>query len=559
MAAERLASPARLPNELRILVLPPTHADGLAIGKVLSGARIECTAVADVEKLCAALEEGAGAVILSEEALLADAPRLLAWQAGEPMWSETPVIVLSKFGRESPLFTGIVSRLGNVSVVERPMRMSTLLSLVRSVLRARERQYQVRDFVREREQLLESERIARTDAERAGRSKDEFLATLSHELRTPLNAVLGWARVLRRSPGLTEDVLNGLAVIERNARSQAQIIGDLLDMSGIISGKVRLELRPVDLGAVIRSTIETVRPTAEAKGVVLSVDLGSEPVPVHGDPNRLQQVLWNLLSNALKFTQKDGRVSVKLLRAGQQVHVDVADNGEGIAPEVLQFIFERFRQGDASSTRRHGGLGLGLSIVRQLVELHGGTVSACSDGRSKGAVFRVTLPVTTRPAEAVMPAEVQPLLAQAADSEEELPSVDLQGLRVLVVDDEPDARALVQRLLQDCQATVATASSADEALHFLDTAMPHVIVSDVGMPGTDGYSLMRRIRARSDAGAVVPAIALTAYVRAEDQSRAIAAGFQCHLRKPVEAAALLSNVERLGRAARGPMVAGSRP
>jgi len=548
--AEQLASLPRLPGELRILVLPPTHADGLAIGKVLAEAAISCTAVTDVEMLCAALEGGAGAVILSEEALLADAPRLLAWQASEPMWSETPVIVLSKFGRESPVFTGIVSRLGNVSVVERPMRMSTLLSLVRSVLRARERQYQVRDFLREREQLLESERTARTDAERAGRSKDEFLATLSHELRTPLNAVLGWARVLRRSPGLTEDVVNGLAVIERNARSQAQIIGDLLDMSGIISGKVRLELKPVDVASVIQATIETVRPTAEAKGVALSVELGAEPAPVHGDPNRLQQVLWNLLSNALKFTQKGGLVSVRLLRTGQHVQVEVADDGEGIAPEVLQFIFERFRQGDASSTRRHGGLGLGLSIVRQLVELHGGTVSAHSDGRAKGAAFSVTLPVATRPAQPLTLAQVRPTQSGSASSEEEIPPVDLQGLSVLVVDDEPDARALVQRLLQDCQATVATAGSADEALHFLNTTMPDVIVSDVGMPGTDGYSLMRRIRARSDAGAAVPAIALTAYARAEDQSRAIAAGFQCHLRKPVEAAALLSSVERLGRGAR---------
>ncbi len=550
MLAERLASPSRLPNELRILVLPPTYADGVAISKVLSGARIECTVVADIQKVCEALAEGAGGVILSEEALLADAPTLLAWQASEPMWSETPVIVLSKFGRESPVFTGIVSRLGSVSMVERPMRMSTLLSLVRAVLRARERQYQVRDFLREREQLLESERIARTDAERAGRSKDEFLATLSHELRTPLNAVLGWARVLRRSPGLTDDVLNGLAVIERNARSQAQIIGDLLDMSGIISGKVRLELMPLDLASVILSTIETVRPTAEAKGVHLAMDLGTGPAPVHGDPNRLQQVLWNLLSNALKFTPKGGLVSVKLERSGAVVNVEVADNGEGIAPEVLQHIFERFRQGDASSTRRHGGLGLGLSIVRQLVELHGGTVAAHSDGRSKGSTFRVSLPVTVRATQVLTPAQVPEAHEGPAPNEEDAPPVDLQGLKVLVVDDEPDARALVQRLLQDCQAIVATASSADEALHFLDTTMPDVIVSDVGMPGTDGYSLMRRIRARDDAGAAVPAIALTAYVRAEDQSRAIAAGFQCHLRKPVEAATLLSSVERLGREAR---------
>jgi signal transduction histidine kinase/ActR/RegA family two-component response regulator len=555
---DRFASRPRRLEDLRILVLPPTHADGLAIGKVLADGRVASAAFKSVSELCDALGEGAGAVVLSEEAVLADTPRLLACLASQPMWSDIPLIVLSKFGRESTAFSGIVSQLGNVSVVERPMRMSTLLSLVRSGLRARERQYQVRDFLMEREQLLESERTARSDAERAGRSKDEFLATLSHELRTPLNAVLGWARVLRKIPGLTEEVVNGLTVIERNARSQAQIIGELLDMSRIISGKVRLDLKPVDIAMVVEATIETVKPTAEARGVQLSVDLGSRPNPVHADPNRLQQVLWNLLANALKFTHRGGEVSVKLRRTGHNVHVEITDNGEGIDPEMLPHVFERFRQGDASSTRRHGGLGLGLSIVRQLAELHGGTVSAQSGGPGTGSTFRVTLPAADALAQVNLSRSTSLQQSGPAAADEQQPNIDLQGLFVLVVDDEPDARALVERLLQDCQATVATAASAEEAMHFLDREMPHVIVSDVGMPGTDGYSLMRRIRSRTDAGAVVPAIALTAYVRVEDQARALDAGFQCHLSKPVEAGALLASVERLARESRQSLVSAAR-
>jgi signal transduction histidine kinase/ActR/RegA family two-component response regulator len=556
MRNESLVYAGRGVDELRVLVLPPTHADGLAIAKLLTSANIATAVYQGTDALRQALRASAGCVILSEEAVLNNPDELLASLAGQPMWSDTPVIVLSRSGRESSALDGIVSQLGSVSVVERPMRMSTLLSLVRSSLRARERQYQVRDFLQERERLLDSERSARNEAERAGRTKDEFLATLSHELRTPLNAVLGWARVLRNNPALTDEVANGLTVIERNARSQAQIIGDLLDMSRIISGKVRLEVRPVELGAVIEATVETVRPTAEARDIQLVVEKDADSCQVHADPDRLQQVLWNLLSNALKFTPKGGRVHVRLSRTGAMASVDITDDGEGIAPDVLPHIFDRFHQADASTARRHGGLGLGLSIVRQLTELHGGTVAARSDGPGCGATFRLQLPVlgSIKRASGRQDVQTEPQVPVAMTGD--LPQVNLRGLRVLVVDDEPDARALIQRLLQDCQARVLTAASAEEALGVLAVEVPDVVVSDVGMPGIDGYTLLRRIRSMDDAASTVPAIALTAYVRTEDRAKAIDAGFQFHLSKPVEPAELLAMVERLAHADREAPAAG---
>jgi signal transduction histidine kinase/CheY-like chemotaxis protein len=547
MAAEVFA---RLPSQQdggRVLVLPLTSADGLAISNLLASADIYCGVFATMKDLCEAVGTGAGSIIVSEESVLAHSHDLLACLANQPMWSELPVIILSKPGRESHLLVELMQRLGNVSVVERPMRMSTLLSLVRSTLRARQRQYELRDFLQEREQLLESERFARGEAERAGRIKDEFLATLSHELRTPLNAVLGWTRVLRKNQAVPEEVSNGLAVIERNARSQAQIIGDLLDMSSIISGKVRLDMQPLDLATIIDATVETVRPAAEAKEIRMVVVPATNAGAMRGDAGRLQQVLWNLLANAVKFTPQGGNVTISLSRNDAQVAVEIADDGEGMDPVFVPQIFDRFRQADASSSRRHGGLGLGLSIVRQLTELHGGSVTAHSRGPGSGSTFRLVFPVAA--------VEVAPLeasghwhkLEQPAEPSPDKAPVELTGVKILVVDDEPDSRALVERLLQDCGASVVTAGSAEEAILALVREVPHVIVSDIGMPGTDGYTLMRQIRALHDASASVPAIALTAYVRSEDQARAARAGFQAHLPKPVDAEALQSTVEKLAR------------
>ena len=396
-----------------------------------------------------------------------------------------------------------------------------------------------------REAVLSGERAARAEAERVSRMKDEFLATLSHELRTPLNAILGWAQILRAAEPTAADLGQGLETIERNARLQAQLIEDLLDMSRIISGKVRLDVQKVDLSAVIDAAVETVRPAAEAKGVRLGKLVDPHAGPVRGDPGRLQQVVWNLLSNAIKFTPRGGRVEVALERVNSHVEITVSDTGVGISPDFLPYVFERFRQADASSTRRHGGLGLGLSIVKHLAELHGGTVRAKSPGEGMGASFIVHLPVS--PARLDEPGRHHPTAAGAAPevaSRRDVPN--LEGLKVLVVDDEPDARLLVARILTEGRAEVVTTSSADDALAALERERPHVLVSDIGMPDVDGYELMRRVRGMSSGtGGAVPAVALTAFARPEDRLRALHAGYQMHVAKPVEPAELVTVVASL--------------
>ena len=400
----------------------------------------------------------------------------------------------------------------------------------------------------ERERLLESERAARVEAERASRMKDEFLATLSHELRTPLNAILGWSQILRNGGGRDErDLADGLETIERNARAQTKIIEDLLEMSRIISGKVRLDVQRVNLASVVEAAVETVRHAADAKGVRLSVVLDPLAGPVGGDPSRLQQVFWNLLSNSIKFTAKGGRVQVLLERVNSHLEVSVIDTGEGIRPEFLPHVFDRFKQADASTTRRHGGLGLGLSIVKQLVELHGGTVRAKSPGEGMGATFIVSLPLTPihadpEPGQDRRHPRAEPDLGPAMP--DDCPKI--KGVRVLVVDDEADARALIKRLLEDCEATVTSAGSASEALEAMRREKPDVIVSDIGMPGEDGYSLIRKVRALGpDQGGTVPAVALTAYARSEDRRRAILAGYNHHVAKPVEPAELVTLIASL--------------
>ena len=404
---------------------------------------------------------------------------------------------------------------------------------------------------RERLQLLDREREARLQAERANRLKDEFLATLSHELRTPLNAVLGWSKILRLAKLEGEELKQGLDTIERNARVQAQIIDDLLDMSRIISGKVRLDVQRVDLPAVLNESIETLRATAEAKGVRLQAVVDPFAGPISGDPSRLQQVFWNLLNNAIKFTPKGGKVRVVLERVNSHVEVSVIDTGEGIAPEFLPYIFDRFQQGDASTTRRHGGLGLGLAIVKQLVGLHGGDVSVKSGGIGQGAAFIVQLPLIAVYSE---PDEERRHPRAALRENQPLPEVSLDNVHVLVVDDEIDARELVKRLLEMAGATVSMAGSASEAMERILAGRPDVLVCDIGMPGEDGYSLIRRLRGLEEKQeSVLPAVAVTAYARSEDRTKAIRSGFQNHLAKPVEPAELLAVVSSLaGRKVRTP-------
>ncbi|MDQ6808480.1 MAG: PAS domain S-box protein [Verrucomicrobiota bacterium] len=401
----------------------------------------------------------------------------------------------------------------------------------------------------EREELLSSERAARTHAERTSRMKDEFLATLSHELRTPLNAILGWSQILGSSnPPNTEDLTEGLKVIERNARVQTQLIEDLLDMSRIISGKVRLDVQHVDVAAAIEAAIASVAPAAEAKGIRIQKVLDPLAGPVMGDAARLQQVLWNLVSNALKFTPKAGRVQVVLERVNSHLEIVVSDTGVGIQPEFLPHVFERFRQADATTTRRHGGLGLGLAIVKHLVEMHGGTVRAASPGEGLGSTFTVHLPLAIAHQHEPVQSTTERLHPRVSTGIPAECPPGLEGAHVLVVDDEPDSRDLVKRILQECAATVQTAASAEEGLAALDREQPDVLISDIGMPGTDGYQFMRSVRALSEEkGGRIPAIALTAFARSEDRQRAMLAGFDMHVAKPVEPAELIAVVARLAR------------
>lgn len=385
----------------------------------------------------------------------------------------------------------------------------------------------------DREMLLGSERVARSEAERAVRIKDEFVATLSHELRTPLNSIVGWAQFLLRDRSDPEKLRKGLEVIDRNARLQAQMVDDLLDMSRIMSGKLRLDVRSIDLAGVIDDVVASAQPASDAKEIRLSVSLDPSIGMVQGDPARLQQVIWNLLSNAIKFTQKQGRVEVVLRRIDSEVDIAISDNGPGIKSEFIPHVFDRFRQQDGSSSRKFNGLGLGLSIAKQIVELHGGRIQAASEGEGRGATFSVQLPVavtyvgeaTSNNEEPVAIAEFDPVL---------------DSVHVLLVEDEPDARDLVLRILEDRGARVTAVANAADAIAAFIERKPDVIVSDIGLPGEDGYAFMRRLRAiEGYDGKVTPAAALTALARSDDRRRALLAGFQTHIAKPVDPRELL--------------------
>jgi PAS domain S-box-containing protein len=399
----------------------------------------------------------------------------------------------------------------------------------------------------ERAHFLAGEQAARREAEEANRIKDDFLATLSHELRTPLTAIVGWAHLLANNtldPALHPQALE---TILHNAKSQGKLIEDLLDVSRIIVGKLHLDARPVDLGAVVQAAVSSVRLAAQAKGIRLDLVLDSSPSQVSGDPDRLQQVVWNLLTNAIKFTPGGGSVGLRVERGEAFTSIEVRDTGQGIAPEFLPFVFERFRQGDASSARQHRGLGLGLAIVRHLVELHGGMVEARSDGEGCGATFTVTLPVFHP--EHIAAAGGSALSAKTiveSFSEPPASTFRLDGLRVLVVDDESDARQVVGTMLRRSGADVAVAGSVEEAMQLFESCRPDVLVADIGMPGEDGYSLIRRVRERPpESGGQIPAVALTAYVRTQDRIRVLSNGYQMHVPKPVESSDLISAVARV--------------
>jgi PAS domain S-box-containing protein len=406
-----------------------------------------------------------------------------------------------------------------------------------------DRETQLARLAAEREFFLESERAARSHAERLSQLKDEFLATLSHELRTPLNAIQGWATLLRERRARPEDYDRGLETIERNARIQVQIVNDLLDMSRIISGKVHLEVQPVYLHEVVSNSIDGVRQSAVAKGIRIQPVLDSRLGLVRGDPNRLQQVLWNLLSNAIKFTPKGGRIQVILERVGSHAEICVEDNGIGIKADFLPHVFDRFRQADPGTTRRYGGLGLGLSIVKNLVELHGGTVRVRSAGESQGTAFTLSLPISHVRTDERTGRAPQTSASDPLDTVE-LPRLD--KIRVLIVDDEGDGRAMIARILEDRGALAVCASNGEEALAALSREPFDLLLSDIGMPDMDGFELIRRVRGFDQArSAPLPAIAITAYARAEDRQRSLLAGFHMHLSKPIEARELIASIAGL--------------
>jgi signal transduction histidine kinase/ActR/RegA family two-component response regulator len=399
---------------------------------------------------------------------------------------------------------------------------------------------QAKHAAQERSQVLAAERAARAESERISLIKVVFLATLSHELRTPLNAVLGWAHILLSKSSEESESRRGLEAIARNARAQAKLVDDLLDMNGIVSGKVRLDVQPMELSSVVEAALDSMRPSAEAKGIVVRKTIDPNAT-VFGDRNRLQQVVWNLLTNAVKFTPKGGKIDVIVERVNSHVEITVHDSGVGISEDFLPHLFERFRQADSSTTRKFGGLGLGLSIVKQLIELHGGSVKAESAGEGRGSTFIVSLPLR-----AVRPSSPSPREHPSTEvhSSARLPAISLQGLKVLVIDDEADARELVQSVLADAGAETFVAASAQEGFRVLQVVRPDVIISDIGMPERDGYQFIKDVRGlHASQGGRTPAVALTAFARSEDRTRAMLAGYQVHISKPIEPEELVATIK----------------
>jgi CheY-like chemotaxis protein/nitrogen-specific signal transduction histidine kinase len=393
--------------------------------------------------------------------------------------------------------------------------------------------------------LLERESTARASAEESNRLKDEFLATVSHELRTPLTAILGWARMLEAGSLDSDMAVRAIETIKRNAKAQAQIIDDILDVSRIITGNLYLDLQPIELAPVLESAMNVVRPTADAKGIQIEVDFEPEPAAVPGDANRLQQVFWNLLSNAVKFTPTGGKVSVHLHQLNSEAEIIVTDTGQGITTEFLPYVFDRFRQADSTSTRQHGGLGLGLAIARHLVEIHGGAIEVRSSGVGTGATFTVRLPLVGSVADSQ---ETSRAARAAIDAEKDNPESQqiLSGLHVLIVDDDQDTLELLSAALTQRSASVTAVASAAAAIESIKSCRPDVLISDIAMPGEDGYELIKKVLALDGAPAI-PAIAITAYAKEEDKEHALAAGYQRYLSKPVELHEFIAAVAEAGQ------------
>lgn len=514
--------------EARVLVFMPTGRDAPLVCSTLQNLNIAAQACADSGELKEEIARGAGAVLLAEEALKnGTLEHLVEAFDRQPIWSDVPVVLFASNGQHAETLLETVGTRFNATIVERPIRITMLVSAVRSVLRARERQYQTRDLLNELEQ--------------ADRQKDLFLATLSHELRTPLNSMLGWIQMLRGETGRRVDLKYGLDVIERNAKAQSELISDILFVSQVITGKLTLDTETVDLIPIVQAAIDVVHPSIEAKKIQLHTSFDCGKCQITGDPDRLQQVFLNLFSNAIKFTPEYGSIEIRLKRAGSNLEIEVSDTGQGIKPEFLPFVFERFRQADSSYTRQVGGLGLGLAIVRHLIEMHGGSASVKSEGENMGATFKITLPVNAE----------QKTQDSSQQNLPDLPAQPgakalLQGVRVLLVEDNEDSRFMLKVMFEQHGMEITDVDTAAAALSIIGQVQPDILISDVGLPGEDGYELIRKIRLLApEQGGTVPAVALTGYASLQDRTHALDSGYQEHLSKPVDIDKLVELVKSL--------------
>jgi signal transduction histidine kinase/ActR/RegA family two-component response regulator len=521
----------------RVLIFAPIGRDSELTATILTRASIPYFICGTISVLCAQFERGAGALLLTEEALDDRSFRTLAeLLEQQPPWSDISVLLFvgTKHSRVSLRTLRVLEMLRNVTLLDRPIRIAAVVSSIRAAIRGRLRQYELRD-------VLVALHRARESAERANRLKDEFLATLSHELRTPLNAILGWVAMLRQSQVEPPRIPAVLETIERNAQAQTQLIADVLDVSRIITGRLRLRIGPVEVPEVITNAAETAGPAATAKRIDLRIETADNLPKIRGDADRLQQVVWNLVSNAVKFTPAGGKVLISAARLDSQIEIAVSDTGRGIAPEFLPFAFDRFRQADQSFTRTHGGLGLGLAIVKHLVELHGGRARAESAGEGQGARFSVYLPIEASSSATADPRDCLPRPSVQTFQN----STVLTGRPILVVDDDAGTRELLVAMLTKWGARVDAVESATAARSQLEHEIPALIIADLGMPDEDGLSLIRSIRQREAAdGGTIPAIALSAYARPEDERQAIEAGFNAFLSKPATPEDVLREVRR---------------
>jgi signal transduction histidine kinase/CheY-like chemotaxis protein len=493
----------------------------------LERAGVAAFACPTIDKMIESIAKGVGALLIAEEALPDSLAKLVESAEKQPIWSDIPVIVLSSSSQNVERLVQTLSSKLNTTIVERPVRITILVSAVHGALRARQRQYQTRDLLDQLEQ--------------ADKQKDLFLATLSHELRTPLNSIVGWIKLLRGGTAGPNELQHALDVIERNAKAQSEIIADILFVSRIVTGKLELKRTPTDLVTVVEGALDVVRPSIEANGLTAEFSVDPGEAWVSADADRLQQVFLNLLSNAVKFTSEGGRITVTIAKDCGNVEVAVTDTGRGIEPEFLPEVFDRFRQADNEYSRKTGGLGLGLAIVRHLAELHGGAVRAESPGVGMGSTFAVTFPLIQ-----AAPAIDKKTDERVNGNSGQLTLTSFADLRVLLVEDDTDSREMLKTFLEANGMCVTAVGSAPAAIEAVRITNPDILISDVGLPGQDGYEMIQKIRSfTAEEGGQTPAIALTGYVSLQDRKQALNSGFQEHLAKPIDFDELVGRIKRI--------------